>query len=125
MPDRRRRGGPARLRLPPRRHWRTPSPRPAPARDPAPTDRHGSESRSRRNRAAPIRAANGRSFLSLLAGAAAVADGAEFVALVPVRPGIGHREIAAEPVEDLQLADRARPVPGRIIFVARLVIAVG
>src|SRR3954467_14171517 len=43
--------------------------------------------------------------------AALVADGAEFVAGVPVRPVGRIRKLAADLVEDLKLVERARPVP--------------
>ena len=60
-PDRRRRAAPPRPCRRPRPPARRRRPRPGPARDRRPRARHGSESRSRRSRAAPIRAAGGGS----------------------------------------------------------------
>src|SRR5688500_12918336 len=54
-----------------------------------------------------------------------VADRPELVAFAPVRPGVALRQLASDPVEDAQLAERAGPVPARIIFVLGPVITIG
>src|SRR5204862_6162455 len=98
---------PARLCRPARPRGRRPRPPRGRVRDRPPTGPDGSESRSRRRRAAPIRGAGGR---SLLPGAGAVADGAEFVAGEPVGPVAAGREFAADPVIDLDVGERAPPI---------------
>ncbi len=116
----RRAARPARARRSPRPSRR---PRRAPGRGRRPTARGRSATPSTSRRAAPIRRAGG----AVTGAASAVASRIALNSAVgvPLRPDMVVGELAADGVIEVEVLDRPGPVPRRVIFVARLVVAVG